>query len=102
MIDAEHGIATIVVRVAEELIVLSLDAALLLINLHAVRHDHVVHALKGVAGCLRVSAHKVEVVGECSNPVLFAELLAILSLCYERNDFNTTAHDMLRIAGVPA
>ncbi len=55
-------------------------------RLGAVREDHVVDPLEGIAGHLGIVAHQVEVSLERSHPVLFPELFEILAFRHQRNN----------------
>src|SRR4051812_47283332 len=92
LVEAEDGVAALVFRVVEELVVDPLDAARLFIDGRAGRHDHVIDALKGVSGDLGLLTHEIEVFLERPNPVLLAELFEVLSLGDQRDDFATVAH----------
>src|SRR5439155_23530398 len=84
--------AALFLRVVQELEVYALDAARLFIDGGTSRHDHVIDALKGVASDLGLLTHEIEIFLERSDPVLLTELLEVLSLCNQRDDFATVAH----------
>ena len=78
-VEAEHGVAAVVVGIVEEAVV---DALLATVfgHVHAVRQDHVVEPLIGGPGDFRLLADDVEILGERSDPILASELFAILTL----------------------
>src|SRR6476646_2523326 len=90
-IQAEDSVATLVVGVIEEAIVRVLLAATLG-NVHAIRQNHVVDALIRRPRNLGVLAHDIEVLGECSHPILAAELFAVLSLGNQGDNVPSVAH----------
>ena len=92
-VQPEDGVAAVVVRIVEELIADPLLAAYF-VGLGAVRHDHVVDALEGVAGDLRIGRDQVEIFLEGSFPVLAAELFEVLPLGDQRDDFASTGHKL--------
>src|SRR5262245_9055232 len=92
LVEAKHRVATLVVRVVEELVVNPLDAARLFIHGRAGGRDHVIHTLEGIAGDFRLLTDEIEVLLECADPILLTELLKILPLSDKRNNFATVAH----------
>ena len=78
-VQPEHGVVAVIFGIAEESITDALLAKLL-VGLGAVREDHVVDALEGVAGYARLGADDVEVFLKRPFPVLAAELAEILAL----------------------
>src|SRR5262249_28588093 len=90
-VEAEHRVLALVVRVAEEAITRALIAELF-VRLGAVRENHVVNALEGVARDARLGADDVQILLERTFPVLAAELFEVLSLGQERNDLASMIH----------
>ena len=78
-VEAEDGVAAVVVGIVEEAVV-GVLLATGFGHVHAVRQDHVVEPLIGGARDLGVLADDVEILGERSHPILAAELFAVLTL----------------------
>src|SRR5262245_55247599 len=91
-VETVYGVAAFVFRIVEELIVNPLDAARFLIDGRTGRRDHVIDPLERVAGDFRLLPNEVEVFLERANPVFLAELIEVLTLGDQRNDFATVAH----------
>ena len=78
-IEAEDGVAAVVVGIIEEAVVDSFLATRFG-HVHTVRQDHVVEPLIGGPRDFRLLADDVEILSERSDPILAAELFAILAL----------------------
>ena len=103
--EAEDRIIAIEGFIREEAVA---DQALLGVNklFRAVRHDHVVDALKRIAGHLRVAHDKIQVIRKRSAPVELLELLGVLDLAeklHERGtgDSRHSLYLLLRAAVAP-
>ena len=79
-------------RVAEEPVVHALLAATRFVDIAAVRENHVVDPLESVARDFGFAAHHVEVLLECSFPVLAAELLQVLAFADQGKDPPSAVH----------
>src|SRR5262249_42708424 len=98
-VESEDGVATVIIRIAEEGIADALFAEFL-VCVSAIRHDHVVDALKSIARDARIGAHDVEVILERTVPVLATELFEILTLAHECNDLASIFHGTSSSTGV--
>ena len=102
LVEAEDGVAAVVVGIGEEAIVDPLFAGDF-VRVDAVREDHVVDPLEGVAGDAGILSDDIEVLVEGAFPVFLAELVEILALSDEGDDFAAAGHSMaLHTAGVGA
>ena len=70
-----------------------------LVDLAAVRQDHVEDTLKGVAGDPRLLVNQIQVLGEGTFPILLAELIEVLALRDKRYDGASTTHFSSSLGG---
>src|SRR5262245_27574047 len=95
LIQAKHRVATLVLWVIEELVMNPLDPAGFLIIARHRRDDHVIYPLKRVARRIRALPHEIQILLERPDPVLLPELVEVLSLGDERDNFATVAHNRI-------
>ena len=94
MVQAEDGVLAVVDRVAEEVVA---DVILLQmrVTLASEMHDHVIHALKGVAGHLGFLGDKLQVILKCPLPVEIQKLLLVDVFVNDRQDGVSGRHEEL-------
>ncbi len=92
-VEAEDRLFAVVIEIVKEVVVSDFFAVLGVLS-RAIRHDHVVKTLEGVASHLGILPDDFEILGKRPFPMFFLEVLDLLVLASQLDQLSRVLHEL--------